>query len=139
MLSDVNLLTTHVECDEATGELEAKVDGLQVKDALLDYADRQGERTENKIEGTLAGVDAEIASYTATLAQPGIPAKLRKLTQSKLRRANDRRDNLLERGEARTGSAAFLAGVDADRITALVQLYTDAIAAVAARRAALPA
>jgi hypothetical protein len=61
------------------------------------------------VTARLAGVQAEVDSYSAMLKVPGLPAALRKQAESKLRRATDRKDNLSERGRSRTGPAAFLA------------------------------
>lgn len=68
-----------------------------------------------------------------------MPAALKKQTESKLRRATDRKDNLTERGQARTGAAAFLAAVDAEQVAAQVATLTAAQTAVTTRKAALPA
>ena len=139
MPADPNLLTTRAECDEADADLDAEIDGYQYRDTGIDFRDRQAGRTQTEVSGALAGVNAEIASFTTSLAQSDLPTTLRRQYESKLRKANDRKDNLTERGEARTGSGAYLAAVDADQVAAQVQVLTDAKAAVAARKAALPA
>ena len=139
MALNLQLLTTRAECDEALDNLAAELDGYQHRDGNLDYADRQAGRTATDVAGRLAGVQAEIDSYTTTLAQPNLPAAMRRQFDSKLRRATDRKDNLDERGQARTGAAAFLAGVDADQIAAQVTILTDAQRAVSAHKATLPA
>ena len=64
---------------------------------------------------------------------------MRKQNESKLRRTTDRRDNLTERGEARSGAPAFLAAVDAAQVAAQVAVLTDAQTQATTRRAALPA
>ncbi|OON67769.1 hypothetical protein B0919_16370 [Hymenobacter sp. CRA2] len=133
------MLTTRAECDEALDSLAAELDSYQQRDSNLDFQGRQADRSAADVAGRLAGVNAEIASYTATLAQADLPASLRKQMESKLRKANDRKDNLAERGQARSGSAAFLASVDAEQNAAQVTVLTDAQAQVAARKAALPA
>ena len=135
---DLTLLTTKAECDTALADLIAELDTVQQRDSNLDYQDRQAGRSADDVAGRLAGVNAEIASYTATLAQAGIPDSLRRQTQSKLRKANDRKDNLTERGEARTGAAAFQANVDAEQVAAQVTVLTTAQTQVTARKAALP-
>ena len=84
-------------------------------------------------------MQAEIDSYMAMLNTPNMPATLKKQTESRLRRANDRKDNLTERNQARTGSAAFLAAVDAEQVAAQVATLTSAQQAVTTRKAALPA
>ena len=139
MALDLTLLTTRAECDEVLADLAAELDGYDNRDTNLAYADRRTTRTADEVTGLLAGVNAEIASFTATLAQAGIPAKLRKATQSKLRKANDRKDNLTERGEGRTGAAAFLANVDSDQIDAQVRVLTNAQTIVTAHKDTLPA
>ena len=138
MALDLSLLTTKAECDTALTSLAAELDPYQVRDTNLDYRDRQATRTEDDVAAQLAGAEAEIAAYTAILAMPNITDTMRKLNESKLRRTNDRRDNLTERGEARSGPPAFLADVDAAQNAAQVALLTDAQAQVSARKAALP-
>jgi hypothetical protein len=139
MALDLSLLTTKAECDTAFTDLAAELDTYQVRDTNLDFADRQSARVKDDVAARLAGVDAEIAAYTAILATPNLTATLRKQNESKLRRANDRKDNLTERGTARTGAAAFLAAVDAAQVAAQVQVLTDAKAQVTAHKATLAA
>ena len=114
------------ECDEALADLAAELDTYQHRTTNLDYADRRADRVVTDVSAQLAGVNAEIAAYTAILATPSLTASLRKTNESKLRRANDRKDNLAERGQARTGSAAFLAAVDAEQVVAQVATLTGA-------------
>ena len=138
MAFDLTLLTTKAECDEALADLATELETYQHRTTNLDYADRQAGRTLDDVTTRLAGVQAEIDSYTAMLNIPNIPAALKKQTESKLRRATDRKDNLTERGQARTGAAAFLAAVDAEQVAAQVATLTSAQVAVATRKAALP-
>ena len=139
MALDPSLLTTRAECDTVLADLAAELDTYQQRDSNLDFADRRSARVQDDVTARLAGVDAEIAAYTAILATPNLTAALRQQNESKLRRANDRKDNLTERGSARTGAAAFLADVDAAQVAAQVATLTDAQAQVTTRRAALPA
>lgn len=139
MALDLTLLTTKAECDEALTELTAELEAYTHRTDNLDYADRQADRTQGDVSARLAGVQAEIDSYTAMLKVPGLSAALKKQTESKLRRATDRKDNLSERGSARTGAAAFLAAVDAEQLAAQVATLSAAQQAVATRKAALPA
>ena len=83
-------------------------------------------------------MQAEIDSYTAMLNVPGLSTVLRKQTESKLRRATDRKDNLSERGSTRAGSAAFLAAVDSAQLDAQVAVFSDAVAQVTAQKDKLP-
>ncbi|WP_223649204.1 hypothetical protein [Hymenobacter psoromatis] len=139
MALDLTLLTTQAECDEALADLAAELETYQHRNDNLDYAASQAGRTLGDVTARLAGVQAEIDSYTAMLNVPNMLASLRKQTESRLRRANDRKDNLAERGQARTGSAAFLAAVDAEQVAAQVATLTSAQQAVTTRKAALPA
>lgn len=136
---NVSVLTTRAECTEALADLNGELDGFQQRTSNLAFAGRQSGRTEAEANARRAGATAEISAYTAILAQPDLPADMRRLNESKLRRANDRLDNLNDRGSARTGAAALLAEVDAEQVTAQVAVLTDAIAQVTARRDALPA
>lgn len=138
MALDLTPLTTKAECDEALADLQAELEGYQHRTGNLEYADRQADRAQGDVSARLAGVQAEINSYTSMLSTPGILPALRKQTESKLRRANDRKDNLSERGSIRTGSAAVLAAVDEAQLEAQVAILTDAIAQVTARKGQLP-
>jgi chromosome segregation ATPase len=139
MALDLTLLTTRAECDDALADLQAELDGYQHRTSNLDFAATQSERSTADVAARLAGVQAEIDSYTAMLNTPNMPAALRKQTESKLRRANDRKDNLTERNSTRTGPAAFLASVDSEQLAAQVATLTSAQAAVTTHRATLPA
>ena len=139
MALDVPLLTTKAECDEALAGLAAELETYQHRTDNLDYAAGQADRTLGDVTARLAGAQAEIDSYTAMLNVPNMPAALKKQTESRLRRAHDRKDNLSERSQARTGSPAFLAAVDAEQVAAQVATLTGAQQAVATRKAALPA
>jgi hypothetical protein len=136
---DVTVLTTRAECDEVLAGLEAELDGYAVRTTNLEYADRRTDRTQADAEGRLAGVEAEIAAYTAILAAPGITPALRKQNETKLRRANDRRDNLTDSGSARSAAARLLAAVDAEQVAAQVAVLTEAKTAVTAHRNTLSA
>ncbi len=139
MALDLSPLTTRAECDTALTALAAELDTYQHRDSNLDYADRQGTRTKDDVTARLAGVNAEIAAYTAILATPNLTDALRKQNESKLRKANDRKDNLAERSEARAGAPAFLASVDAEQNAAQVSVLAAAQAQVTAHQATLPA
>ena len=139
MALDLTLLTTKAECDEALADLGTELEAYQHRTDNLDYAGRQADRAQGDATARLAGVQAEIDSYAAMLQVPGLSATLRKQTESKLRRATDRKDNLNERGGTRTGSAAFLAAVDSAQLDAQVAVLNDATAQVAARKGQLPA
>jgi TctA family transporter len=134
---DLSKLTTRAECDEVLESLAAEQDTYQHRDGNLDYADRQAGRT--GITAQLAGASAEIAGLEAMLAVPGLTAAQQRATSGKLRRANDRRDNLTERGQARTGALAFLADVDAEQVAAQVTVLTNAQTLVTAHKATLSA
>ncbi|WP_162549726.1 hypothetical protein [Hymenobacter nivis] len=138
MALDLTLLTTKADCDEALAGLAAELETYQHRNDNLDYAAGQADRSLGDVTARLAGVQAEIDSYTAMLNVPNMPASLKKQTESRLRRAHDRKDNLSERTQARTGSPAFLAAVDAEQVAAQVATLTGAQQAVATRKAALP-
>ncbi|MBX0289971.1 hypothetical protein K3G63_05940 [Hymenobacter sp. HSC-4F20] len=139
MALDVSVLTTRAECDEALADLNAELDSYQQRTATLEYASRQATRTLADTAGQVAGLNAEIAAYTAILATPDLTPVLRRQNESKLRRANDRLANLEERGSARSGAARLLAAVDAEQVVAQVAVLTAAKEQVTTRRAALPA
>ncbi|MBT9395124.1 hypothetical protein KLP40_18295 [Hymenobacter sp. NST-14] len=113
---ELSMLTTRAECDEVLDDLNAELDGYQQRTSNLEFADRRADRTQADISGQLAGVNAEIAAYTAILASPDLTPALRRQNQSKLRKANDRKDNLNDRGSSRSAAARFLASVDAEQV-----------------------
>ncbi|GAA3997783.1 hypothetical protein GCM10022408_05670 [Hymenobacter fastidiosus] len=129
---DADLLT-------ARQDLEAELDTYQNRDSNLGYTDRQVARGKAETAALLTGVEAEIGMYTTMLATPGLSARLLKQNQSKLRRANDRRENLTDQGGARSGPARILAAVDAEQVDAQVVVLTDAQTQVTTHRATLPA
>lgn len=136
---ELSMLTTRAECDEVLDDLNAELDGYQQRTSNLGFAGRQADRTQADVSGQLAGVNAEIAAYTAILAAPDLTPTLRRQSESKLRKANDRKDNLGDRGSARSATARFLANVDAEQVTAQVAVLTNAKNQVTAHRATLPA
>lgn len=136
---DLTVLTNRAECDEALDDLAAELDNYQTRNVVLDHADRQSGRVKQSVDGQLIGVNAKIDSYTATLGQANLPAKMRKQTESLLLTANYQKAKLTERAGGSTGSGALLAEVDAAQVDAQVGVLTDAIAQVTARKAALPA
>ncbi|MEJ7663381.1 MAG: hypothetical protein WKG07_29475 [Hymenobacter sp.] len=91
------MLTTKAECDEALAGLAAELETYQHRNDNLDYAAGQAGRSLGDVTARLAGVQAEIDSYTAMLNVPNMPSSLKKQTESRLRRAHDRKDNLSER------------------------------------------
>ncbi|UYZ63951.1 hypothetical protein [Hymenobacter weizhouensis] len=137
MALELSTLTTRAECDEALVDLQAELDGYEQRTSNLEFSDRQAQRTQADVAGQLAGVEAEIAAHTAILAQTNLTPALRRQSEGKLRRANDRRDNLNDRGSARSGAARFLADVDAEQVAAQVTVLTNAISQVTAHRATL--
>jgi len=139
MALNVNLLTDKAQCDVVLADLAAELDTYGNRDSNLEFADRRAERISTDVAAQLAGLNAQIAGFEAMLAVPGVTPEQRKVNESKLRRLNDRKANLTERGEARTGAVAFLADVDAEQIAAQVQVLTQAQQTVTARKAALPA
>ncbi|MBO0356498.1 hypothetical protein J0X19_00945 [Hymenobacter sp. BT186] len=139
MALDVTVLTTRAECDEVLDDLAAELDGYQQRTSNLEFADRRTSRSQADAAGQLAGVEAEIAAYTAILASPDITATMRKQNETKLRRANDRRDNLTDTGSSRSAASRLLAAVDTQQVQAQVDVLTEAQTQVTTHRATLPA
>ncbi|MBC8083637.1 MAG: hypothetical protein H7Z21_10530 [Hymenobacter sp.] len=139
MALDLTLLTTRAECDEALAGLAAELDVYGNRDTNLEFADRQSDRIQGTVSGRLLGVNALIDSYTATLGQANLPVNVRKSTEILLRRANFQKSNLGDRSAAQTGSAAFLADVDAEQVDAQVVVLTNAQTLVTAHKDTLPA
>ncbi|TGE24661.1 hypothetical protein E5K00_05465 [Hymenobacter aquaticus] len=139
MALDPSILTNPAECDEVLDDLTAELASYQNRDTNQDYADTRSEQVKAKIKALLTGVEAEITAFTTILATVGLPDDVRKYNESKLRKANFRRANLLEQGSARSNAARFLAAVDAEQIDAQVAVLTNAITKVTERRAQLSA
>jgi hypothetical protein len=139
MALNLSLLTTKAECDIVLDDVAAELDTYQQRDSTGNYQDRQATRAQSAVTALLAGVNAEITAYTNILATPGLTNQLRRLNQSKLRRANDRLENLTERTTARTGPAAFLGELDDEQVDAQVAVLTRAQSEVTDYKATLPA
>ncbi|RYU78212.1 hypothetical protein [Hymenobacter persicinus] len=139
MALDLTLLTTRAECDDVLQDLEAELETYQHRDSNLSYTDSRVARSKAETGAQLLQVEAEIGMYTGMLATPGISASLRKQYETKLRRANDRRDNLRDQGGARSAPARVLAAIDAEQIDAQVSVLTAAQSQVTSHRATLAA
>lgn len=139
MTPNLAFITTRAEGAEVLADLEAELDTYTHRTDNLGFADRQATRSSADVSGQMAGVNADIAGITATLAVAGITPAMRRTNESKLRRANDRKDNLTDRSSARTGAVAYLADVDTAQIERQVAVLTEAQTAVTAHVATLPA
>ena len=139
MPADVILLKTFADCDEATTTLGDELDMYQNKDQNLDYADRRDGRVVASVTGQLAGVNAKIDAYTATLTQPNLPADERENTELLKMGAEYQRARLTRSAKTRTGASAFLADVDADQVEGQVTILTTTRARVVTHRATLTA
>jgi len=132
------LLTTRAECDQVLDSLTAELAGYENRETNLNYADTKDARSQVNKAGRLAGINAEIASYTSILATPDITPTLRAQNTSKLRRANDKRDNLTDPGAARN-TTLFLEDVDAEQVDSQVVVLSNAKTLVTNHRATLAA
>ncbi len=135
MPADVALLLTLADCDEALEKLDIELDSFLNRDQNHDYADRRDGRVVATVTSQLAGVNAKIDSYTATLSQPNLSADERERTELLKMGAEFQRAKLTRSARTRTGAAAFLADVGADQIEVEVTVLTDARARVVAHRA----
>jgi hypothetical protein len=78
MALDLTLLTTKAECDEALADLGTELETYQHRTNNFDFAGRQADRAQGDVTARLAGVQAEIDSYTAMLNVPGLSGTLKK-------------------------------------------------------------
>jgi hypothetical protein len=132
----VSKLSTVAECDQASSMATERKAALQFELTVNQRAlNGQGKITDS-INASMLSTVAEITGTEAAIA--AIPDGQSKTDlQNKLRRLNDRKDNLTERLQ-KTGAAALL---DTELENALLQAQIDQIelfvAAIAARKAAL--
>ncbi|MCW3091744.1 MAG: hypothetical protein JWP81_2813 [Ferruginibacter sp.] len=131
-----NKLLTIAECDQATSLATERKDDLEFNQIILGRNLTGQEKSTALTNASLIGVDAEIAGTEAAIAvMPDGDAKTG--MQSKLRRLNDRRDNLLER-QQKGGNVALL-DYELDAALADKQLneITAYMTAISTRKAAL--
>ena len=139
-MADVSKLKKWAHCDAATVLIEGRLDAFANQDQNADFRDRRTDRTETTIEGRLAAVEAEITASTTILALPAITDKLRTEHTNKLRKLNDRKDNLtaqLNGGPAEEGADAFLDEFDDETDASVLPRLNQAKTQIATHRLTL--
>lgn len=136
MSYNVNKLTTVADCDQALAIAAERKSDLQFEQTISGKGLTDQEKAIEQTTASLISVNAEITGVEAAIAV--LPdGKVKQNNVSKLRRLNDRKDNLEER--LQKGGAALL--LDTELENSLLQLQVaeiDAyIAAVTARKGAL--
>ncbi len=139
MPASLTTLTTRAQCDEALASLAAEVRTYQHRNTNLAFADETATLNQADTATQLAGATASVTFFTDSLARPNLPTAEKKRLESQLLTARYRFDRLTAQSGTQTGSAAYLADVDADQVAAQVAVLTAAQAAVTAHRATLPA
>ncbi|MGI4870919.1 MAG: hypothetical protein ACRYFX_07045 [Janthinobacterium lividum] len=138
MPADVTLLTTKAECDVALASLTKERATYAHRDYNQTYADGVATDRATTTTAQLAKAQDDVAHYTAEVARPGLKDSEKRATQRSLNAAVYRRDNLLLSNAAVSGPTAYLTDVDADQVDGQIAVLDAAIAAVTARKAALP-
>ncbi len=136
MSYQVSQLTTVAECDQLIQMANDAKGDLQFAEVSLTRRNNGRMRTATRLAATLATVEAQIAAFTAARdAMPEGPDK--DSMSSRLRRLNDRMENL-EESRSRSGAVALL-DTDFDRamITAQLAEVNNFIAAIEARKTVL--
>jgi hypothetical protein len=136
MSYQVSQLTTVAECDQLIQMANDAKGDLQFAEVGLTRRNNGRMRTATRLAATLATVEAQIAAFTAARdAMPEGPDK--DSMSSRLRRLNDRMENL-EESRSRSGAVALL-DTDFDRamITAQLAEVNNFIAAIEARKTVL--
>ena len=136
MSYQVSQLTTVAECDQLIQMANDAKGDLQFAEVSLTRRNNGRMRTATRLAATLATVEAQIAAFTAARdAMPDGPDK--DSISSRLRRLNDRMENL-EESRSRSGAVALL-DTDFDRamITAQLAEVNNFIAAIEARKTVL--
>jgi hypothetical protein len=136
MSYSVSKLTTVAECDKATALATERKTNLQFEQTVSGKDVSDQEKVVQQTNISLITIKAEIAGTEAAIA--GMPEGEQKVNyQDKLRRLNDRKDNLEER--LRKGGAAALLDTELDAALLAAQITEiDAyIAAIAAHKATL--
>lgn len=137
MAYPVNLLTTIAECDTILSIAQRELRDLTVRATVLDA---QGDRTSESAADSTAELTAQQAIINAlTPVLPTLPAGSKSYisTESDLRHATQRRDNLLASRQARGPIAALIRALDLRQVQAQIAEVNTFIAEVTARRAAL--
>ena len=138
MAFDVNLLKTRAQCLAAKVSLEAELDSYSVRNANLDFQDRQHTRSETSVASRLATATSQLAYATQELARPDLSDVDRKRYKAQQMTARHQKERLESQAEEEGGTTAFLADVNADQVDGQVAILTAAIAATQTRHDALP-
>jgi hypothetical protein len=132
----VSRLTTAAECDAATLQANDLKDDLSFEITLLTRERTGRERTALQIDTDLSSVTAQLLAFQAA-RDVMVAGPERDNFDNKIRRLNDRKENLEER-KAKSGNVALLANeLEQSRISQQIAEIDLFVAAVAARKAAL--
>jgi hypothetical protein len=133
----VNLLTTVEECDVVLGDAQTDLRDLNVRVTVLSA---QGDRTSESAAEITAELGAQNVIITALTPVVGtLPesSKARTDIEGDLRRATQRRDNLLASQKARGAVAALNRARELRQVQVQITEVTTFIAEVTARRGVL--
>jgi hypothetical protein len=132
----VTRLSTAAECDAAIQQATDLKDDLSFENTLLAREQASRERTAFQIDTDLASVSAQLVAFQAAREAMN-PGPERDNFDSRIRRLNDRKENLEER-KAKSGNVALLATeLEQSRIGLQIGEINAFIAAVTAHKATL--
>lgn len=132
----INRLSTVAECDAALQQAADLKDDLTFENTLLTRERASRERTAFQIDTDLASVSAQLLAFQAARDVMS-PGPERDNFDNKIRRLNDRKENLEER-KAKTGNVALLGNeLEQGRIARQIEEIDTFVAAVTAHKATL--
>ncbi len=136
MSYNVSQLTTVAECDQLIQSANDIKEDLQFGEVSITRRNNSRLRTATRLAATLATVVAQIDAFTAARdAMPAGPDK--DSLNSKLRRLNDRMENL-EESRSRAGAVALLdSEMEKAMIAAQIGVVNDFVTVVEERQAIL--
>lgn len=138
MAYNVNLLTTVAECDQLINTANDTKSDLQFAQTNLTKRNNDRLRSSAKLTSTLATVGAQITAFTSARdAMPAGPDKDAMI--SRLRRLNDRMENL-EESRNKAGAVALIDNeLERSMIDGQIAVINDFLVAVTTRKEAIEA
>ncbi|WP_046244934.1 hypothetical protein [Hymenobacter terrenus] len=136
---DFTSLDTWAKCDKATEEVTFERKSFTVRDASIDLADERADRSQASGIAALAKKDGEILSTQNLLATAGLTPEARQDTADELELLQAQRKQIVKRNRQTSGTASFLADVDAGQVESQVAVLTAVLDGIATQRATLSA
>ncbi|MFD2784361.1 hypothetical protein [Hymenobacter rubripertinctus] len=137
MAYPLNLLTTPAECDAVLAAAQTELRDLGVRETVLDAQGDRSSETAATNTADLASQEAVIAALTPVLPTLPVGSRAYFNTEADLRRATQRRDNLLANQLQRGPVAALNRALDLRQVQVQIAEINAFVAEVIARRAAV--